>query len=127
MTLTPARLLAWAQGLESTVTPYDGPPNESDLLDIARELREAAGEDARESTGVPDVARCAELEGRVRELEAQYQCVSCRHLETRLAALTEAAREAVAVLTNHDRTTHRGLQWAYDLAAKLRAALEDGK
>jgi hypothetical protein len=59
MTLTPARLLAWAERLEATVTPYDGPPNESDLLDIAREMREAAGEDARESTGVPDVGASA--------------------------------------------------------------------
>jgi len=68
-------------------------------------------------------------EARVRELEAEGQAKleSCIAYAARLAALTEAAREAVAVLTNHDRTTHRGLQWAYDLAAKLRAALEEGK
>lgn len=77
-------------------------------------------------------ARCAELEARVRELEdmrrASLEIINEQRgrivgTELRLAALTEAAREAVAVLTNRDRTTHRGLQWAYDLAARLRVSM----
>lgn len=52
--------------------------------------------------------------------------VRCGELETENAKLRAALEAAIVVLRNRDRTTHRGLRWAHNLAAELehRAALE---
>jgi hypothetical protein len=83
-------------------------------------------------------ARCAELEARVRELEvigqAALQWVEeglpvmsalserCQELETRLAALTEAARQTLDCAKCGE---DYGICCA--CTARLRAALEEGK
>jgi hypothetical protein len=43
--------------------------------------------------------------------------------ERNVTILTEALEHVVDVCSTRDRTTHRGLQWAYNLAGRARLAL----
>ncbi len=70
---------------------------------------------------------------------SSYPCVRClvddlraenARLKLEVDTLRACVDEAMAVLRNRDRTTHRGLQWAHDLAVMLeenRAALGAAK